>query len=48
VRSQIRTGLELKLPDKGLFAGYFRELLPVIGKCAGIRYVNSMACERIP
>jgi hypothetical protein len=31
VRSQIRTGLDLKLPDKWLFTGYFRGLLPVIG-----------------
>jgi hypothetical protein len=48
VRSQIRTGLDPELPDKWPFTGYFRELLPVIGKRAGIRCGNSMACERIP
>ncbi len=45
VRSQIRTGLS---PDKCPFAGYFRELLPFIGKRAGIRCVNSMASKGIP
>ena len=33
VRSQIRTGLDPELPDKWLFTGYFRELVPVIEKC---------------
>jgi hypothetical protein len=29
VRSQIRTGLDLEFPDKGLFTGNFRQKLPV-------------------
>ncbi len=45
VRSHVRTGLS---PDKCPFAGYFCELLPVVGKCAEIRCVNSMAYKRIP
>ena len=42
VRSQIRTGLS---PDNCPFAGYFRELLPFIGKRAAIRCANSMASK---
>jgi len=45
VRSHVRTGLS---PDKCPFAGYFCELLPVVGKCAEIGCVNSMAYKRIP
>jgi hypothetical protein len=48
VCSQIRTGLDPELPDNWLFAGNFRQMLPVIGKRARIRCVNSMICERIP
>ena len=48
VRSPIRTGLDSELPDNWLFTGYFREMLPVIGKRDRIRCVNSMTCERIP
>jgi hypothetical protein len=36
------------LPDKWPFAGYLLELVPVVGKCAEIRCVNSMAYKRIP
>ena len=48
VRSQLRTGLDPELPDKWLFTGYFRELLPVIAKCIGIRCVDSITCKTIP
>jgi hypothetical protein len=48
VRSQLRTGLGPEFPDNWLFTGYFRELLPVIGKCTGIRCVDSITCKTIP
>jgi hypothetical protein len=48
VRSPIRTGLDPELPDKWPFAGNFRELLPVTGKLARIRCINSMTYKRIP
>src|SRR6266850_2923225 len=36
------------LPDKWLFTGYFRELLPVIGKCTRIHCVDSITCKQFP
>jgi hypothetical protein len=45
VRSLIRTGLS---PDNWLFAGNFREFLPVIGKRTGIRCIDSITCKQIP
>jgi hypothetical protein len=48
VRSQIRTGLDPELPNKWLFAGCFREWVPVIEKCTRIHCVDSTACKQIP
>jgi len=48
VCSQIRTGLDPELPDNWLFAGNFREFLPVIGKRTGIRCIDSITCKQIP
>jgi hypothetical protein len=48
VRSQLRTGLDPGLPDKWLFTGYFRELLPVIAKSTRIPYVDSKTYKQIP
>ena len=48
VRSHIRTGLDPELPDKWLFTGYFRKLLPVIGKGTRISCADSITCHQIP
>jgi hypothetical protein len=47
-RSQVRTYLDPGLPDKWLFTGYFRELLPVIAKSTRIPYVDSKTYKQIP